>query len=345
MQRFLVLANCRLGDSLVMVSALKLLRSHFSPCHIALASEVGGNGIVSAEEILGGRGLVDEFIGMASPPGRFARLVERLRFFCRMRRKDWDAGIVLMPPYPPLTERFVKRMRLYLRGCGVKRIVAPLKIEEGERDGQGALLRKPQVAETLNEIVGQLGVPVPPPGESDVSLPPLASLVACGDLEDGMQYIAVAPGANMQSKRWPMERYAAVVASLVSRWKVVPLYIGGENERGLCEELQKQCAGVCLIGRPLGEVESAMRRCSLYVGNDTGLAHLAAAVGLPCVVVHSCRDIPGIWEPYASKLNVLRAGGVSCEGCLLTDCTVSGHPCLMSIAPDAVVKACGTFLA
>ena len=83
----LLIANCRLGDSLVMLLALRALRLRFPDARIVLASEQAGQGYVAAQDILGGRGLIDAFVPMESPQWSLLRAWRRL-LFCRRKRSD-----------------------------------------------------------------------------------------------------------------------------------------------------------------------------------------------------------------------------------------------------------------
>ena len=93
-------------------------------------------------------------------------------------------------------------------------------------------------------------------------------------------------------------------------------------------------------------LESAelLRRATLYVGNDTGAMHLAAAVGTSCVAIFAAREPGRSWHPYGSAHVVLRRDEVPCANCYLTECTVEGLRCLTAIDVNAVWTACRILL-
>ena len=318
MQNVLVISNCRLGDALVMIPALRSLKA--LPARITLASEAAAHGIVAAEDILGDRNLVDCFVKMSTSGSFFARFLDRLRFFARMRRKKWDLGVVLMPPCPPLTMRLVKRLRTYLRLCGCRQIIAPQDIYADKH-----------VADMMLDMLSQNGIaPI-----ADASLPPLEK-PAPSPLPLGKKYIAVAPGANMPVNCWKLENYAAVLNLLTAKYNFTPVYFSGENERKICEQLNETVPGHTVIGKPLPEVESAMRQCRAYLGNDTGLVHLAAALGLPCLCIYSNRNPHGIWEPYTTHKLIFYPEDCGCTGCLRQDCD---KMCINKTTPEKVLAA------
>ena len=319
MQNILVISNCRLGDALVMIPALRSIKA--LPARVTLASEAAAPGIVAAQEILGDRGLVDSFVKMSTSGGFFARLLDRLRFFAKMRREKWDMGIVLMPPCPPLTMRLVKRLCTYLRLCGCSQIIAPQSIQTKNK----------HVADMMLDMLSQNGItPI-----ADASLPPLEKNLT-PPLPPDKRYIAVAPGANMPVNCWALDNYATVLKSLKAKYNFMPVYFSGENERAICETLNEKVPGHTVIGRPLPEVESAMRQCHTYLGNDTGLIHLAASLGLPCIGIYSNRNPHGIWEPYTPQKLIFYPGHCDCAGCLKTQCD---KMCINQTTPEKVLSA------
>ena len=88
---------------------------------------------------------------------------------------------------------------------------------------------------------------------------------------------------------------------------------------------------------------AALGRCRVFLGNDTGTMHLAAAAGVPCVAIFSAREWPGMWHPYGVPSRVLRSA-VDCEGCGLTVCSEHQNRCLTLISAEMAVQACSELL-
>lgn len=80
-----------------------------------------------------------------------------------------------------------------------------------------------------------------------------------------------------------------------------------------------------------------------YVGNDSGIMHLAGVLGRPCVALFSARDNPGKWEPYGESHLILRHA-VECAGCMLNVCNNHGNKCLKLIGVDEVFGAVSVIL-
>ncbi len=121
-----------------------------------------------------------------------------------------------------------------------------------------------------------------------------SNLLTSIGLEDGTPFIAVHAGSAQtilaQAKRWPAEKYAQLVARL-DRPVVL---LEGPDEAGVASEILAHCAGskprVLRLRGPLGDAAGVLDRASVYVGSDSGLAHLAAAVGTPPVTIFAPAD-------------------------------------------------------
>jgi ADP-heptose:LPS heptosyltransferase len=351
--RILVLSQCALGDTLVMLPALRVLRYAYPEAFIAFLSEEGATGRkVTARDVLDGTGLVDEFHALANPSSPVRRLALRLGQALRLRRGGgWDLGIVLLPPVPPLTAALVRRLSFYLRLFGARRRIAPREILPFRRDPEGWLAPLPHVADLLLGLLRDHGLPPAAPGDEAVLLPVPADPAFTARAEalfparqtEGRRdplRLAVAPGAQMPSKRWSLDRYAELLGRL--RETCDPLFVlfGGDGDRPACSFLEAKGLRIAqVISQPIPVAAAAMRQCDAYVGNDTGVMHLAVACGKPCVAVFSSRDAPGSWYPYGHGHTVFRTR-IACEGCLSFTCPRGDNACLEAIRTDAVLEAC-----
>ncbi len=110
-------------------------------------------------------------------------------------------------------------------------------------------------------------------------------------------FALINPGAGWRSKRWPLDRYAAVARHLGSTCGLPSLVVwGGQWERDWAEEIVAGSKGHGRLASrtSLMELASLCRRAKLLVGSDTGPLHLAAAVGTPCV---------GLYGPMSAERN------------------------------------------
>jgi ADP-heptose:LPS heptosyltransferase len=136
-----------------------------------------------------------------------------------------------------------------------------------------------------------------------------------------------------------------VGARLAAERDVWPVIFGGPEDRPAGDTLlSKWGRGYNAAGAlALRSSAAALKRCRLYLGNDTGTMHLAAAVGVPCAAIFSARDLPGRWYPSGRGHHVFRSQ-VDCEGCGLTACVERYNECLERISAAEVLAACQSIL-
>ncbi len=111
-------------------------------------------------------------------------------------------------------------------------------------------------------------------------------------------YAIFHPTASAASKAWPAERFVQIANRLQG---LVPVFIGGPGE-----DLSAFSIFECHAGAPLDQMFSLMQSASLFVGNDSGPAHVAAAFGVPSVVLFGPSN-PCIWAPWRTKAEVVHS--------------------------------------
>ena len=120
--------------------------------------------------------------------------------------------------------------------------------------------------------------------------------------------LALHPGSGSEQKNWPETRWAELIEQLLSGTNVNLLLVGGEAEG---ERLQKLAAALpptrCVVAKslPLAELARRLQSCVGFVGHDSGITHLAAAVGLPCVVLWADTS-EEIWRPQGARVQIIR---------------------------------------
>lgn len=130
---------------------------------------------------------------------------------------------------------------------------------------------------------------------------------------DNEAAVALHPGSGSPAKNWPAERFAALARHLVATGCQVLLIIGPAD--GVpASMVQREMRGMPITpvaDLPLWLVAAILERCAGYVGNDSGISHLAAAVGVPMVGIFGPTD-PAVWAPRGRAVTVLR--GSSARG-------------------------------
>jgi heptosyltransferase II len=158
------------------------------------------------------------------------------------------------------------------------------------------------------------------------------------DLGDGTPLIALAPGAVGPSKRWPDAYFAEAAAELIRNGATV-VVVGSPNETALAAEICARAPGVRnLTGSDLRHAILALRSANVAISNDSGLLHVAAALGTPTVGIFGPTS-PWHWAPLNPLAAVVQAEGeIDCRPCHKPVCRPGHHRCMREI-PAARVTA------
>lgn len=161
--------------------------------------------------------------------------------------------------------------------------------------------------------------------------------------------IGLNPGAAYgPAKRWPADRYAALAALLEARYGVTPIILGGPADREAAGEVMARYEAdhrrrlISLAGQTgLLGAAAVIARCHVVVTNDSGLMHIAAAVGVPVVALFGPTD-PVLTGPVGHGHTVLRQA-VPCSPCRFRDCPID-HRCLAWITVEEAYAAAARLL-
>ncbi len=163
--------------------------------------------------------------------------------------------------------------------------------------------------------------------------------------------VAIHPGAGNITKQWPAEYFTGLIDLLVERSGVNVLLVGGPDDREVADLLLQRA----LLPERLASVAGAMKladlprmlvRCALYIGNDSGPKHIAAAVGVPTIGIHSGVVDAAEWGPLGRRAVALRRN-MTCSPCYLAraeDCP-RNLACLRYLEPSSVYQMAELLLA
>jgi ADP-heptose:LPS heptosyltransferase len=118
-------------------------------------------------------------------------------------------------------------------------------------------------------------------------------------------YAVIHPVASAPEKTWPAERFVELAANLKRDAELDVIFIGAADD-----DLKLFRRYRCLAGAPLSEVKSLIARAAMFVGNDSGPAHIAAAFGVPSVVLFGPSD-EVVWAPWKTDAVVLKSPDIS----------------------------------
>ena len=139
-----------------------------------------------------------------------------------------------------------------------------------------------------------------------------------GRLPDA-DWIALHPGSGSPQKNWPLERWIQLVENVFKTTPSRVLLTGGEAESDRLKTLGAYFSNERItpaINLPLTLLAQKMSQCKLFLGHDSGISHLAAALGIPGQVLWGPTN-PNVWRPRSPKFEILFSesglGGLSVD--------------------------------
>ena len=348
--RVLVMRPDHLGDVLFSFPALKSLRQHLPKARIDMLIGPWVRPLVQEEskEISGAELL--EFSAPWLMRPKKSRLgikaVFQLAYRLRKRAEEiggpYDLAIDLRGDFQLILAARMAGVR-YLVGRGHTGFGFALNVEAEEIRGRH------QVENNL-ALIESAGL-----GPQETTNPALKltkqeieqgrALLRSHGVDHSTILIGVHPGAGLATKRWGADKFSALIRRMISDLPVRVVLLGGPDDRPVVDDIlvslkRARPAGrfVDLCGR-LPDMRSFMavsQQCALFIGNDSGPSHIAAALGVPLICVFSGTNDPREWGPRGSSAVIIR-NRIECEGCGLDTC--DHHSCMRQLDVNAVFQA------
>jgi len=167
------------------------------------------------------------------------------------------------------------------------------------------------------------------------------------DLPGDGPWVAVAPGSGNPLKNWPLAHYYEVTRALAWQYKTRVVWLAGPAEEAWLPYLKPLSAvqGQRLLYHlPLTRLAAVLKRCHLYLGGDSGLTHLAAAVGGPSVLALFGPTDLRIWAPPGSQVKILTGPCDSPPCAQGRQINCPAPLCLKNLSPETVLEAAAALL-
>lgn len=144
-------------------------------------------------------------------------------------------------------------------------------------------------------------------------------------------------GAGYPSKLWTPEKYGIIIKRLYDEFGIHAILVGGEEDRAIFKRIESvirdtnsiNCIGVTNIK----ETAALIEKCKLFIGNDSAPVHIAAAIGIPVIVIFSAANNPVGWKPFGSNVTCITKD-VQCKYCEKFECVDT--KCMRMITVDEV---------
>ena len=274
------------------------------------------------------------------PRGRLA-LAEQSALAARLKRERYGNALVMPRTWKSALAPFLAGIPQRTGFLGEARLLLLNDVRLGER-------RLPRMVDRCAMLALPSGASQPPSWPLPELAVPAASCAAWRQSRDlngeGRPIVALAPGAVGPSKRWPAGAYAALTRRLLANGASVWV-LGGPAEKALAGEIIGDTAARDLTGPDLRDAILALASATAAISNDSGLLHVAAALGIPTVGIFGPTS-PWHWAP----LNPLAAtvetrSPLACRPCHKPVCRLGHHNCMREIGVDQVFAAVVSALA
>ncbi|MDR5763156.1 glycosyltransferase family 9 protein [Caballeronia sp. LZ035] len=330
-ERIAIFRALQLGDMLCAVPALRALRRAYPQAHIALIGLPWANSFVDRyAHLLDERIVFPGAIGFPEQEETDAHLPA---FLHAMRERRFDLAIQLHGSGGVAND--------IVAGMGARMSAGFLKPDESMREGVFMPwpddLPEPARYTALMQRLGieadalDLEIPLTDDDTRECDALVDARAIVCERL------VLLHPGAQLPSRRWPVERFGEVARAISQAgWQVA--VTGSESEAPLTARVAHDAGlrAIDLAGRTsLGALAALVARARLIVCNDTGLSHVAAAMRTSSVVIASGSDTRR-WAPLDHARHRVLADWPACRPCAFRDCPY-GHECALNVSVRSVL--------
>jgi heptosyltransferase-2 len=203
----------------------------------------------------------------------------------------------------------------------------------------------PLMAERYAQLAEEPGSPPQrplPEVKLRVDLENLASALARLGLSRDQPLVAFCPGAEYgPAKRWPARHFAELAIKLAAQGRAIWLF-GSDKDREIGEDIVRLSRGtaVNLCGRTdLASAIDLLSLAEVVISNDSGLMHVAAAVGRPVIALYGSSS-PEHTPPLSKISRVVRTG-IECSPCYARECPLGHFKCMIDLAPARVLDEFG----
>ncbi len=210
---------------------------------------------------------------------------------------------------------------------------------------------KTHSAEQQLALLGFAGVPVEDKPRSELAVSPDAARSLAGKFaqkatrfEEFGRFALIHPAAAFVTKQWATENFAQTAAFLAKKG-LRSVAVAARHESGVLDKLSALAPLITFDDLSLPEITALASKAAIFIGNDSGIAHIAAAMNTPTVVIFgsSNRDH---WRPWTDAPNEIVFDEFHCQPCAGYECKEFGEPrCILGVKPGQVEAAIEKVLA
>lgn len=331
-QRIVVRGTNWVGDAVMTVPALRELRRLFPGAHLTLATRPWAKGLFANADFLDDL-LVYDRRGLGSVVSQVREWKNRRFDLAVLFQNAFEAALI------PALARVPFRVGYATEGRRIL-LTDPVELPEWRSSKHEVFYYLNIIAELERLLSGKSPAVDHEPDAvlriSDVRKAEGLDFLHSQGVSDDRKLVALCPGSiNSRAKRWPAERFAALADLLIESQTQV-LLVGSQEELDVSLEVADRMRNkpVMLTGKTsLYQAVELLDSVDLLVTNDTGPAHIAAALGRPTLVIFGPTN-PLTTRPFSPVAEIVRHAP-DCAPCMLRDCPID-HRCMTAISPEEV---------
>jgi heptosyltransferase-2 len=267
------------------------------------------------------------------PRGRIA-LAQQLALAKRLKQQNYGSALVMPRTWKSALAPFLAGIPERTGFFGEGRLLLLNDVRFGEWQLPRTVDRCAALALPKN---AKLSAAWPPPA-LNVPAEASADWLKTHGFSGARPLVALAPGSVAPARRWPSDGYAALSHRLLAQGCDVCV-LGGPNEKALAREIVGDTRARDLTGSDLRDAILALAAATVAVANDSGLLHVAAALGTPSIGIFGPMTA-ALWAPLNPLAAAIEIGsGLSCRPCNQNVCRLGHHRCLRDISAETVFAA------
>jgi heptosyltransferase-2 len=336
-KRVVVRGTNWVGDGVMTVPALRELRRVLPQAHITLATRSWAEGLFTDADFL------DDLLVYDRRPRDLRAVARQTR---EWHRRHFDLALLFQNAFEAALIASAARvpLRIGYATDGRSRLLThpvPLPEWRGRRHEifyylnlVGELERLLYGASDIQEHEPQFALNIPEARKAQAR-----EFLSSKGLKMAHSIVALCPGStNSRAKRWPAERYAQLADRFICETGANVLLVGSPDEIEVSREVAQQMRErpLMLTGQTdLAQAAALLSLADVLITNDTGPAHIAAALNRPTLVIFGPTD-PRTTRPFSSSAEIIRRPP-ECAPCMLRDCPID-HRCMTAITPDEVFE-------
>ena len=330
-KKILIVRTDRLGDVILSTPVIENLRKNFPKSYIAFMCRP------YTKDALEGNPYLDEVL-VYDKYDQHKNLGGTIEFVKMLRKKKFDWAIILHPTNRVHLVTFLATIPVRIGWNKDMSFLLTKKIPHTKQQG-----KKHEMEYTL-DILRELDIPVvskdlyfpiQPQAEQKVD-----EILNNYGIEKEERFVVIHPSASCPSKRWPDKSFSELVSMIKDHLKLNVIVIAAPTEKQHGQKIIEENDVIDIRGKlPIAQIAVLLNKTTLFISNDSGPVHIAAAFKTPVISIFGRKD-PGLaplrWRPLGENSYFFHKDA-GCQKCLAHDCD-KGFLCLREIKPEEVFE-------